>query len=269
MNRRGLNGRRWVQFGLVVAISLLLMGGLGVCLTQQSLGTDPEPAITPVATFYMPLITHESERLPHAGRVISVPVEHVVALSSWGPDHAAAFAPDGSGVFGDAGDWLSVGIAPNDFGGTYLSRSYLEVRVPAIDGQVVSATLNLVPCTAWDTLHAPLPPATVTLHAGAWPNTLAATRLTDLWGAWRAPVLGQLTTAYDAPCWDSVTETWAWRAIPLPLDALLSGRVLRLVVRDGEDQVDLRAAYMHGSRSVYHPPAAGSAYVELWLEVAE
>jgi hypothetical protein len=267
---RGVAVRRGVRLAVVGALSLLLFWGLGACLTRPVQGTDPAPGNIPTATAYLPLITHSVVSAPLASvHVITVPVEHVVALSSWGPDHAAAFAPDGSGVFGDAGDWLSVGIAPNDFGGTYLSRSYLEVLVPAFEGQVVSATLNLVPCTAWDTLHPPLPPATVTLHAGAWSNTLAATRLTDLWGAWTAPVLGQLMTAYDAPCWDSVTETWAWRAVPLPLDALLSGRVLRLVVRDGEDQVDLRAAYAHGSRSVYHPPAAGSAYVELWLEVAE
>lgn len=261
---------RWIQLGVVALLALLLLWGLGACLTRPVHGTDPTPANTPATTLYMPLITHSVMTSPLVTtRVVTVPVETVVALNSWGPDHAAAFAPDGSGVFGDPGDWLSTYLAPNDYGGTYLSRSYLEAYLPVFQGELVSATLHLVPCTAWDTLYPPLPPATVTVHAGSWSNRLSAVPARELWGAWEEPALGQLATTYDPPCWDRATETWAWREIPLPVEAVVPGSSLRLVLRDSEDHVDLRPTYPQGSRSVYHPPAAGPVYLKLWVEVTE
>ncbi len=169
--------QRVVRFGLVALVSSCLCWALGVWLTGWTTGTDPLTTPVPVARAYLPLVTCESAPPePRAVQVITLPVESVVALSSWGPDHAAAYAPDGSGVFGDAGDWISTGVAPNDYGGTYLARSYLEVSVPAFEGRILSATLHLVPCTAHDTLYPPLPPATVTLHTGTWQGTLAAVR---------------------------------------------------------------------------------------------
>lgn len=261
---------RWIQLGVVALLALLLFWGLGACLTRPVHGTDPAPAITPTATLYMPLITHSVMTSPLATvRVVTVPVEIVVALNSWGPDHAAAFAPDGSGVFGDPGDWLSTYLAPHDYGGTYLSRSYLELSLPTVEGRIVSAALHLVPCTAWDTLYPPMPPATVTVHAGSWSNRLSAVPARELWGAWEELALGQLGTLYDPPCWDGATETWAWHGIALPVDAMSPGNSLHLVLRDSEDHVDLRGTYPQGSRSVYHPPAAGPVYLELWVEAAE
>ena len=262
--------RRWIQLGVVALLALLLLWGLGARLTRPAQGTDPAPANTRTATLHMPLITHSVMTSPLTTvRVITVPVETVMALSSWGPDHAAAFAPDGSGVFGDSGDWLSTYLAPNDYGGTYLSRSYLELSLPTVEGRILSATLLLVPCTAWDTLYPPLPPATVTVHAGSWSTRLSAVPARELWGAWENSALGQLATTYDPPCWDGATETWAWRGVPLPVDAMLPGISLHLVLRDGEDHVDLREAYPQGSRSVYHPPAAGPVHLKLWVEVVE
>lgn len=267
---RRVETRRWGQLGVVGVLSLVLLWSLGACLTRPAQGTDPAPGITPTATLYVPLITRSPMNSPLTTlHVITVPVESVVALNAWGPDHTAAFAPDGNGAFGDAGDWLSTYLAPNDYGGTYLSRTYLEMSLPTFEDRVLSATLNLVACTAWDTLGPPLPPATVTVHAGSWGESLRNVRSTTLWGAWEEPTLGQLATTYDPSCWDGETETWTWCKIPLPIDAVASGISLHLVLRDSEDHVDLRATYPHGSRSVYHPPAAGPVYLKLWVEVTE
>jgi hypothetical protein len=264
---------RWAQLTLIAGLSSLLFLLLGLCLTAPARGRDAsvgELLQPTVATLHLPLITR-GYMPPAMGvqQVISLPIEHSLALSSWGPDHAAAFAPDGSGLFGAGGEWISTGISPNDHGGTYLYRSYVEVAIPAYAGRVISASLNLVPCTSWNAYYSPLPAATVTLHRGTWRASLGELRSAEVWGAWEAPAVGQLVTYHDPPCLDEGTATWSRTAIPLEPMLVAPETVLRLVLRDGEDHLDLRAAHPEGNRWFFHPPAAGPAYLTLRLEVPE
>lgn len=260
--------RLWPALLLALLLLLLLIWAAGVATPRPVVGDEvtPTPAIT--VTVHLPLVTRAViSPAVVATHAITVPVTTVVALGSSGPDHAAAFAPDGSGVFGDVGGWISTGVSPQDYGDYYLYRSFLEVAVPAFEGRVVSATLHLIPCTAWDTLYPPLPPATVTLHLGAWTTPMTATEPAALWGAWAPePVVGRLPTDYAVPCWEAGVILRDWVAWPLDAAVITPGGVLRLVVRDGEDHLDLRADHDRGNRWFYHPPAAAPAYLTLWVE---
>ena len=273
MSGRAAEVVRWLHLVVIAGLILFLFWLLGLCLTVPARGTDAAPTELPRAatvTLRLPLILR-SPQTPTLSvqRMISVPIESSLALSSWGPDHAAAFAPDGGGLFGGGGEWISTGISPNDHGGTYLYRTYVEVAIPAFNGRVISASLDLVPCTSWNTYYSPLPAATVTLHRGTWRGSLGELRSAEVWGAWEAPAVGQLVTYHDPPCLDDGTATWSWAAIPLEPTLVAPETVLRLVLRDGEDHLDLRAAHPEGNRWFFHPPAAGPAYLTLRLEVSE
>jgi hypothetical protein len=225
---------------------------LAVCIgiAEPVEGRPVEREGTGEFAVYLPLI-HSSRPVTHA-----LPLT-VTSVDSWGYDHAGAFAPDGSGVYGEGSADLVTAVDTSDLGQYYLlTRSYVEMEVPAsITGTVVSARLEGPARASWFTDGDPLPAPTISVHLGTWGEGTFPDDRRVLWGSY-GPVVGTLDTA---PFFgEGATRV----EIGIDPKVVRPGETLRLVLRDGEDHVDLRS---HGATRYFQ----GDHPLEAWALVLE
>jgi hypothetical protein len=220
-------------------------------------------ALTPQA--YLPLVARDYAPPPPPTTLITVPVRPGIDAVSWasgGPDHAAAYRGQN---FGEPGYGLATTLFPLDYGSYWMQRSYLAVAIPPLDGEVISAGLSLVPCANWATYQDPLPPPVVSFHPGTWPGILAAGRV--MWNAWESTRIGEYDTSaiFGLNCYAGETER-----VVIPLDAayVRPGQVFKLVVRDSQHDVDLRAQYGNRNRTFGARALEYGATGDIWLEIA-
>jgi hypothetical protein len=88
-----------------------------------------------------------------------------------------------------------------------------------------------------------------------------------MWNAWESTRIGEYDTSaiFGLNCYAGETERVV---IPLNVEYVHPGQVLKLVVRDNQDDVDLRAQYgahnrVFGARSLEY-----GATGDIWLEIA-
>ena len=259
------------KLAYALGIAILVLIALSVGLVGDGPRGDPfqgdgdartvTAPLTATGTFtgYLPVVMRRySSTVPAVAGVVTVPVT-IRSVHAAGQDHAEAYDPSGSGVFLDS-PALVASLHTWDYGQYRIDRAYLVASIPD-HREVVTAALNLVPCAYWYTDQDPLPPPTMMLHPGTWPGFLADRQI--LWGAWDSDViLGEFDTAdiFGLDCYAGETQR---TLIPLDPAYVHPGQALKLVLRDGEDHVDLRPAYGHKNR-VFGAHDLGGG---VWLEI--
>ncbi len=267
-----------VSFTLAVAAVTVLLSLLAFAAGRSSPAgegiTTPEPETvvpppTEQYTDYLPVVMRNYAP-PIQTVVVTVPVaecSNIIFVGSGGKTHAEAYDPSGSGVYASPGCGLGAGIRTNDYGYYLMERGFLAAQIPDYGGRrVVTAGLNLIPYICYS-VGSPLPPPTVTLHPGTWEGFLPQNGR-ELWGAWLPQAVGRYASEFSPECFtDDPSRPITRVVIPIDPAWVVPGKVLKLVLRDSEDDVDFRPRYPSHSRHFFDASDyQGGAWLEIGLE---